>query len=49
MMAAKRHLSYPNYSQDVPRDTMNGPHLAAYFGLEEAMQALAMRRHDWYY
>lgn len=44
MMAAKRYLRHSNYSQLVP-SRMTGLHLAAYFGLVEALKDLS-RRHD---
>jgi ankyrin repeat protein len=39
MMAFKSYLSYRGYSQRVPRQT-TGVHLAAYFGLKEAVKLL---------
>lgn len=41
-MDAKRYSSHANYSQEVPRQ-MTGSHLAAHFGLEDAMKELLMR------
>src|SRR5947207_13511575 len=38
--------SYPDYSQRVPGLRMTGVHLAAYFGLKEAMVALLKNGHD---
>ena len=45
MMASRRYLGDSSYSQKVPRQ-MTGVHLAAYFGLKEAMMALLKNRHD---
>jgi ankyrin repeat protein len=44
LMAAKRYSSHANYSQEFPR-YMTGSHLAAHFGLEEAMKQLLIRGH----
>jgi ankyrin repeat protein len=44
LMATKRYRSHVNYSQEVPRD-ITGSHLAAYFGLEEAIKELLIRGH----
>ncbi|RYP67004.1 hypothetical protein DL771_007500 [Monosporascus sp. 5C6A] len=43
LMAIKRHSSHSNYSQKFPRQ-MTGLHLAAYFGIEEAVKALLEKR-----
>jgi hypothetical protein len=47
MMSLEGHhySNFIGYSQEVPRQ-MTGPHLAAYFGLEEAVKALLMRRRE---
>jgi ankyrin repeat protein len=45
MMVAKRSSSCSDYSQGAPGRT-RGPHLAAYFGLKNATNALLTRRHD---
>ncbi|KAF4634288.1 hypothetical protein G7Y89_g3817 [Cudoniella acicularis] len=45
LFATKRHYSHQNYSQEVPRN-VTGSHLAAYFGLEEAMKELYKRGHS---
>jgi len=39
LLATKRHLWHPNYSQELPRQ-ITGLHLAAYFGVKEAINAL---------
>ena len=45
LLAIKRYLGHSRYSQEVPRQ-MTGPHLAAYFGLKEAMVTLLENGHD---
>ncbi|RYC80736.1 hypothetical protein BFJ63_vAg16371 [Fusarium oxysporum f. sp. narcissi] len=45
MMVMKRYSSHTNYSQEVPRNT-TGLHLAACFGLKEAVGALMELNHD---
>jgi ankyrin repeat protein len=45
MMAMKRYSSHTNYSQEVPSNT-TGLHLAACFGLKEAVSALLELNHD---
>ena len=45
MMVAKRYSSHSNYSQEAPRH-MKGSHLAACFGLKNAINALLTRCHD---
>jgi hypothetical protein len=45
MMASKLFSSDHGFNQRVPRQ-MTGEHLAAYFGLKEAMTALLKNRHD---
>jgi hypothetical protein len=44
MMASRRYLDESGYSQRVPRE-MTGVHLAAYFGLREAMIILPKKGH----
>jgi ankyrin repeat protein len=39
LLATKRYLSHSNYSQELPRQ-ITGLHLAAYFGVKEAINAL---------
>ena len=45
MMVDKRPSGLPGYSQNAPM-YMRGPHLAAYFGLKNAMNALLTHRYD---
>jgi hypothetical protein len=45
MIASKRHEGQSDYSQEVPRH-MTGVHIAAYFGLEDAVNALLNRSHS---
>jgi len=45
LLAIKRYSWHSKYSQDVPRQ-ITGPHLAAYFGLKEAMITLLENGHD---
>ena len=45
MMVDKRISGLPGYSQNAPM-YMRGPHLAAYFGLKNAMNALLTHRYD---
>ena len=45
LLATKRYSSDSNYSQKVPRQ-MTGLHLAAYFGVKEAMNALLKKGAD---
>ena len=44
LLAIKRYSRHSEYSQEVPRQ-ITGPHLAAYFGLKEAMITLLENRH----
>ncbi|KAF8856206.1 hypothetical protein BDZ45DRAFT_705761 [Acephala macrosclerotiorum] len=45
LLATKWYSSHFEYSQEVPRQ-ITGPHLAAYFGLKEAMTTLLGNGHD---
>jgi hypothetical protein len=45
LLAIKRHFSHSEYSQEATRQ-ITGPHLAAYFGLKEAMITLLENGHD---
>ena len=45
LLVNKRHSWHSRYSQEAPRQ-MTGPHLAAYFGLKEAMITLSENGHD---
>ncbi|RYP31088.1 hypothetical protein DL767_005932 [Monosporascus sp. MG133] len=40
LLASKRYTTHSNFSQEVPK-RMTGLHLAVYFGLEEAVKAIA--------